>query len=120
MRFVVQNILNGFFQFRCEELEVISFPFQFFSMIGWSAVQLDVSGSTLIVSPLNEEVVNFNRMVQLNTSEFLGPRIEGVAYLAVPDLYLGNRITSYGGLFTYSLLYLVDGPASEFIFPICF
>ncbi|XP_018008782.1 laminin subunit alpha [Hyalella azteca] len=82
-----------------------------YQMTGWSAVQLDLSGSALSASPEYQELDQLARMVRLNTSGLLAPRRENAVYFAAPSRFLGNRVTSYGGLFTYSILHFPDSDA---------
>lgn len=81
---------------------------QLYQMTGWGAVQLDLSGAALAQSSLVQQPQDLHRGISLNTSYLLPPRTEGGAYFAAPPLYLGNRITSYGGVFTYTLTYLTE------------
>lgn len=58
---------------------------QLYKMTGWTAVQLDLSGSSLSVSNLNQDPEVLGRTVRLNTSDFLAPRLERVVYLSAPN-----------------------------------
>lgn len=85
-------------------------------MVGWTAVQLDLSGVSITYSSLVDQPEQLHQTVRLNTTNFLPPRMEGGVYLAAPERFLSNSITSYGGLFTYTFLYLSEGrdrPAGE-------
>lgn len=35
--------------------------------------------------------------------------IQGIAYVAAPEIYLGNKLTAYGGFLNYTFWYITPG-----------
>ncbi|KAG8228153.1 hypothetical protein J437_LFUL002807 [Ladona fulva] len=77
------------------------------SMDGWYLAAVDVESGTgnsqVNVEPINTLPEVSERGIQSDLT--MDELINRIAYFVAPDSYLGNRLTSYGGVLNYTIIY---------------
>lgn len=95
----------------------IIFSHQMNEMTAWEVVVVEQTSSgesSLSFSSLAQAPSRYDELIVQDLSNIGNIFPEGHVFFSAHDIYLGNSISSYGGFFRYSLLF-VRGDNGEFI-----
>ena len=86
------------------------------SLTDWSVTNLGFIAPALIRSEVQDVLIEYISTLQLNISAaHSSDNSETTTYFSASKEYLGNRIISYGGYLTYTIVHIV-GPEGSLFF----